>query len=462
MDEHKKREWFKPRFLLPVLAVALAASLAWGYTQYRDRRAWETRAENQYNRSYSELALHVAGLESQLAKAAVSNSSSHQVRLFTDVWRQAYLAQEDIGQLPLASVDLSSTKDFLAKVQSFSFNTLTEINNGNTLSEKQWESLQDFSRQARYVSGELFALQEQILEGAERWLNVDRVGMAATTADISPQLETNKVTKSFMMLEDGLRRLPDPEIEGPLPGFKPEPKGLTGPKIAKEEAGEIALRFLERDGGEYQAEYEGDIKGDFPLYLFRLTEGRGKDGSDDSRLAVSVQGGHVAWMLRERMIEGRELSLEEAAQKAQEFLKKRDYPEMSPVAVEEFRNAAAVSLARKAQDTTVYPELIKVQVALDDGEVLGMEAIPYLTFRDPDRQIPAARHSSEEIQEKLNSHLQIEQIKKAIVLNDRFQEVLCYECDVQLDKQRFLVYMNAMTGEEENIKRVNRQGVEME
>lgn len=462
MDEQRNREWFQPRFLLPVLAVALVTSLAWGYTQYRDKRAWETRAENQYNRSFSELALHVAGLESQLAKAAVSNSPSHLVRMLTDVWRQAYLAQEDIGQLPLASVDLSSTKNFLARVQSFSFNTLIELNSGKTLSEEEWKNLRDFYKQARYVSQELFGLQEQILEGAERWLNVDRVDMATTRTDISQKLATNKVTKSFTMLEDGLRRLPEPEIEGPLPGFKPEPKGLTGPKIGKEEAQEIALRFLERDGGEYQAEYEGEIKGDMPLYLFRLTEGRRKDGSADSRLAVSVQGGHVAWMLKERMSDEKELSLEEAAQKAQEFLKKRDYPEMSPVAVEDYRNMAAVSLARETQDTTVYPELIKVKVALDNGEVLGMEAVPYLTFRDPNRQIPAARLSSEEIKGKLNPHLRIAQIKKAIVLNDRFQEVLCYECDVELDKQRFLVYMNAQTGEEENIKRVDRHGVEMD
>ncbi len=462
MDEERRREWFQPRFLLPVLAVALVMSLAWGYTQYREKRAWETRAENQYNRSFSELALHVAGLESQLAKAAVSNSPSHLVRLLTDVWRQAYLAQEDIGQLPLASVDLSRTKNFLARVQSFSFNTLLEIDSGKTLPEDKWENLRDFYRQARYVTEELFALQERILEDGERWLNVDRVDMAAARTDLSRRLEANKVTKSFTMLEDGLRRLPEPEIEGPLPGFKPEPKGLTGLKIGKEEAREIALRFLERDGGEYQAEYEGEIKGEMPLYLFRLTEARRKDGSAPSRLAVSVQGGHVAWMLKERMCEEKELSLEEAAQKAREFLKKRDYPEMTPVAVEEYRNVAAVSLAREAQDTLIYPELIKVKVALDNGEVLGMEAVPYLTFRDQDRQIPAARLSLEEIKKKLNPHLRVAQIKKAIVLNDRFQEILCYECDVELDKQRFLVYINARTGEEENIKRVDRHGVETE
>ncbi|NLZ44033.1 MAG: hypothetical protein GX894_04175, partial [Clostridia bacterium] len=58
MDERREGR-FRLHFLVPVLAVALLASIAWGYTQYRARRAWEVRAENQYNRSFSELALHV-------------------------------------------------------------------------------------------------------------------------------------------------------------------------------------------------------------------------------------------------------------------------------------------------------------------------------------------------------------------------------------------------------------------
>lgn len=128
-------------------------------------------------------------------------------------------------------------------MQSFSFGMLSEVGQGKAMSDEKWKTLQGLHRQARYLSGELFALQERILEGAERWLSVDRVNMGAMTADLSQRLETNKVTKSFMMMEDGLRRLPEPEIEGTPAGFQPEPKGLTGPRVAMEEARKIALRF---------------------------------------------------------------------------------------------------------------------------------------------------------------------------------------------------------------------------
>ena len=218
------------------------------------------------------------------------------------------------------------------------------------------------------------------------------------------------------------------------------------------------------DGGEYQADYDGEIKGKFPLYLFNLKREGGERGrgAEAARLAVSVKGGHVAWMLRERMVPARELSLEEAAEKAREFLRKREYPEMVPISIEEFRNAAIISLARKSGETIIQPETIKVQVALDNGEILGMEAIPYLTFRDPERKLPSPRLTPAEARKKLHPRLRVEGVKRVVILNDRFQETLCYECDAYLDNERFLIYINALTGEEENIKRVDRRGVELD
>src|SRR5690606_7078741 len=119
---------FRTRIIIPLLAVALVASLAWGFTQFRARRNWEIRAENQYNRSFSELSIHVGELENKLAEALASNSRPHLVKTFSDIWRQAYLSQEDLGQLPLTSVELSKTKEFLAKVGAFAHNIVAKLN----------------------------------------------------------------------------------------------------------------------------------------------------------------------------------------------------------------------------------------------------------------------------------------------------------------------------------------------
>src|SRR5690554_3660826 len=466
MEEHVEKRT-TGRYLLPLLAIALVVSLVWGYTQFRSKRSWETRAENQYNRSFSELALHVGDLEDQLAKAMVSNSPEKLREYFTDIWRQAQASQEDIGQLPLAAVELTRTKNFLATVAAFCHNEAAQelSGEGGVLTEKDWKTVSNLHNQATYLSRQLVDLQERVLEGEEKWLNVDQIDMVSMVTDVSERLNTNNVTKGFMMLEDGFKRLPEADFEGNLLNFKPTPKGLTGAKVNLEQAREKAIRFVEQDGERYRAVYEGQSKGDMPVYMFRLT--KGDEGNNPrqtgpvTRIAISVKGGHPVWMLTEREIEQADLSLEEAGQKCQAYLKKQGYPETEVMAMETFRSMAVLDLAAKTGDIVVQPDLIKCKAALDNGEILGVDAIAYLTFRDSNREIPEARVTLEEVRKKLNPHLKIETIKKTVILNDQFKETLCYEVDGTLEDSRYLVYINALNGEEERIKRVNQYGVEI-
>ncbi|HEY8345505.1 MAG TPA: germination protein YpeB [Bacillota bacterium] len=456
------------RYTIPLLVMALIVSLAWGYTQFRAKRSWEIRAENQYNRSFSELALHVGDLRDQLGKAMVSNSPKKLREYFTDIWRQANFSQEDIGQLPLAAVELSRTKNFLATVAAFCYRQATREFQGETgaMEEKDWKTLASLHHQATYLSQQLTDLQERVLEGEERWLDVDRIDMASMAADVSERLNTNNVTKGFMMLEDGFKRLPEADIEGNLLNFKPTPKGLIGPKVNVEQARETALRLAELDGEAYRAVYEGQSKGDFPVYMFRLTkreeaEKNRRTAAPVLRMAMSMQGGHLVWLLKERDVDRAGLSLEEGAKRCQEYLEKRGFPNMEVIAVEEFRNTAMVSLAAKEGDTVVQPDLIKCKVALDNGEIIGVDTIAYLTFHDPNRRIPQPRLTQDEVRKKVNPHLKIDTIEKVVILNDQFKETLCYEVGGTLEKNRYLVYINALTGEEERIKQVDQYGNEV-
>ncbi len=465
---------FRSRVTIPLLTVALVASLVWGFTQFRARRNWEIRAENQYNRSFSELSIHVGELENKLAEALVSNSRPHLVKTFSDIWRQAYLSQEDLGQLPLTSVELSRTKEFLAKVGAFSHSIVTKLNqNTNSaavpaatgesvqyLSDRDWETLNALHQQARYLADQLVDLQESILEADERWLPVDRLSTAALAADVSDRLETNKITKSFMMMEDGFKRLPDPEMEGNLLSIKPVPKGITGAEISQEQGREIASSFVNKEDPRYEVAYDEKINGDHPLYLYTLKkkDNKGKAAAS-GRLAVTVKGGHVAWMLKERSVAEQNLSLDEAKEAARKYMESRGYRGLTPVGAEEYRNVAVVSLCSQSGETVIYPEMIKVQVALDDGEIMGVETMSYLTFHDPQRRISTPGLSVAAARSRLNKRFNVESIKEAIILNDQYQEVLTYECVGRIGQNRYRVYLNADTGEEERIQRIDEEGV---
>lgn len=451
------------RWIVPVLSLALVGSLVWGVQQFQARRGWEIRTENQYNRAFTELTTHVDGLESQLAKAMVSNSPTALRRYFSDIWQQANMSQNDLGQLPITAVEMANTKNFLASVGAYTYDMVVGRDiQQNPLTEKEWQTLRNLQRRARFISGQLYGLQEEMLEGTERWLNVDRAdGRGFTTAvNQTRQPQTNKVTKSFIMLEDGLKRLPDPGIEGNVLNFKEIPRGVTGEPITVEQGRGIARRIVPNGAG-MRVRYDGRVEGDLPTFMYTLTPQNRRNASP-TRVAVSVKGGHLAWMLKERAIGELRLDLDEARRRASAFVASRGYPKMTPVSAESVDGISVVSLACVCDDYVVYPSLVKVQVAMDTGEILGVEAVPYLTFHQSGKTYSEPRVSQAEARKKINSHFKVESLRPAVILNNRFKEVTCWEAVGTVNGERFRVYINAANGQEEKIQRINENGVEIE
>lgn len=114
-------------------------------------------------------------------------------------------------------------------------------------------------------------------------------------------------------------------------------------------------------------------------------------------------------------------------------------------------NILTINYAYVENEIMMYPDLIKVKIALDDGEILGMEATGYLNnhvIRDLTENIV----SEEEASATLNSNLEILNVSMAVIpLEDENIEVYCYEFKGKVENKEFLVYINAETGEEEEI-----------
>ena len=101
-------------------------------------------------------------------------------------------------------------------------------------------------------------------------------------------------------------------------------------------------------------------------------------------------------------------------------------------------------------DVVMYPDLIKVKVALDNGEVLGMETTGYLN-NHTQRDIAKVKITKEEAKKNLNKQLIIESEELAVIPTEWKTEILCYEFKGKVDDKEFLVYINAENGREEDI-----------
>ena len=96
-----------------------------------------------------------------------------------------------------------------------------------------------------------------------------------------------------------------------------------------------------------------------------------------------------------RQVDKSEISEEQARTFAENFLKSRGIKNMVPTYTLKEGNTLTVSFAYKEGDVIVYPDLIKVLVALDNGQILTYDALGYL-MSHRERDLPQPKISISE------------------------------------------------------------------
>ena len=109
-----------------------------------------------------------------------------------------------------------------------------------------------------------------------------------------------------------------------------------------------------------------------------------------------------------------------------------------------------INYAYTQNDVVMYPDLIKLKIALDNGEVLGIETTGYLNSHQ-ERSLATPKISIEEANKNLNKNLEIISEGLAVIPTEWKTEIQCYEFKGKVDDTEFLVYINSENGREEDI-----------
>lgn len=144
------------------------------------------------------------------------------------------------------------------------------------------------------------------------------------------------------------------------------------------------------------------------------------------------------------------ISSEDANKKGIEFLEQKGFKNMKETYFLKQEGVMTINYAYSQEGVIAYPDLIKVKVALDNGEVLGIETTGYLN-NHTQRDVSNIKISREEAKKNLNKNLEIQSEGMAIIPTEWKTELLCYEFKGKVDDREFLVYINAENGREEDI-----------
>ena len=224
-----------------------------------------------------------------------------------------------------------------------------------------------------------------------------------------------------------------------------EKVGLTGENISEEDAKNKATELFNNQDIKEINSY-GKSEGDITSYDFGITF------NDDSIATVSIseKGGHVIYMDKNREVSAEVISQEEADKKAKEYLEQKEFKNMKETYYLKQSGIVTINYAYVQDDVIMYPDLIKVKVALDNGEILGIETTGYLNSHT-ERKLEEPKVTVEKAKESLNKDLTIESEELAVIPTEWKDEVLCWEFEGNIDGLDFIVYVNCKTGKEEDI-----------
>lgn len=446
--KNKLIDWknrLKDRHMLSIIVVLFTIIIIMGIIIYKKQAEYRQASENQYNMAFYELVDYVQNVETYLAKSLISSSAEHGAETLTHVWREANLAQAYLSRLPIDSVELEKTAKFLNQVSDYSYSLSRKNINDEELTEEDLSNLEELHGYSVELENTLNQLSADINEGRIKWDELTKKGTVAFAQEVS-----NISKSSFSNIEENFHEYSGLIYDGAFSEHMTSDtkKGLTGDNIDEEKAKQIAIDFIGQDRVQEISSNGKSENTDIITYDFSVKVNN--ENEENMNISITEKGGHVLLMNYNRNVEAETISQDRANELGINFLKSKGIENMKETYFLKQDGIITINYAYTQNDVVIYPDLIKLKIALDNGEIMGIETKGYLNSHE-ERNIGEVKVSKETAKETLNKNLEIKSENLAIIPTEWKTEVLCWEFKGTVDDTDFLVYINAETGKEEDI-----------
>ncbi len=431
--------------MLTLVSTLVIIIIALGIYAYRKSIDYQRLAENSYNHAFYQLIEYMDDTEKLLAKSTISYSSEHATETFSNINKETALAQAYLSRLPIETQELENTQKFLHQVGDYCYTLSKKTVKGEELSQEELDNLTQLHQYSVNLRNVLYQLEEDLYSSTIRWGDLEDVGSRVFSRE-----DETLTQSSFSNIEDELHQYSGLIYDGAYSeGLdNTEMKGLTGEDINQEKAESIAREFIGNDKIEGINFTEESQNANIQCYNFNVNT---KNEDENYSISVSKKGGHVVSMNCDRQVGDEAISPEDAVNKGKEFLQNREYKNMKETYYMKENGILTVNYAYMQDNVIMYPDLIKIKIALDNGEILGLESTRYLNCHQDNRELSDVKITEEKAKELINPKLEITGTNLAIIPTEWNTEIMCWEITGKTEENDFLVYINVETGEEEDI-----------
>ena len=416
--------------LLTAVFVALSASL--------EARRVARALEDSYAQRVLEAQEHLQAIGLKLAKAPVAAGVETQVELLCGVSRQADGVVGGLSALPLSHAAMSDTVKFCNQLSEYAMVLALQAASGAGLSADEWRRLSELQSQCALLTGQFATAREEMMAQSLSLGAEGNVFYAQPAQDARP----------LEQVADGDHGMDYPSMiyDGAFSDARHfgAPKALGEERIDQRQAMEIARTFVGEERVN-RTEAAPDGGGTLASYGVMLVLNDGVVLNAE----VTRQGGKMLWMVPEHADFEPVLTLEECAGAARDFLLDRGYGEMEDNHYQVYDGLAVINFVAVQDGVLLYPDLVKVQVRMDTGEVVGLEANNYLMNHTLRTGLSPALTAQEALG-RVNPRLDAGQARLCVI-PFREGERLCYEVPGRYEGREYRVYIDAVTGEEAEV-----------
>ena len=431
------------KHILPIIIGALMIAIGTlSYFLYQNMNKTKIANENNYNRNLYELMNYVQNVETYLAKSTISSSSTHAAETLTYLWREANLAETYLSNLPVQSQELENTAKFLNQVSDYSYSLSRKNIKGEELTDEEFSNLEDLHTYSLYLEDTLNQLVWDLENGSISWKQLAQSEKAQFSQSVSSNIDI------FSTLEENFHEYSGLIYDGAFSDHMTasESKMIIGSEVSEEEAKNKVREYMNNQNIIEINTIEQSQNTNIPAYNFFVKT----EQNENYAIDISKKGCYVIYSNCNRDVGDQIWSYEDANKKGQEFLDRIGIKNMQVTYYLNESGILTINYAYNQNDVIIYPDLIKVKVALDNGEILGFESTGYLN-NHIERTIDRNIISKNQAKKTLNKNLNIKSEGLAIIPTEYKTEILCYEFKGIIENREFIVYINAKTGEEEDI-----------
>ena len=442
MNIKKIKEKYLCTITIIVVVIAICA-IALACKNYKD---YETVKKNKYNMAFFEVVDYMENVESYLAKSLITKEAAASSENLILVWRETNLAGSFLAQIPVSTEGLSKTQKFLNQASEYTYSLFRKNAKGDNLTDEELDKLNELHDYSMEVKNTLNQLSEDI--NAER-LNWDDLDFNVSTMF---EKETSNISKDgFDTIEHNFEQYDGLIYDGAYSEhiINDAQKGLTGNDINEDEAMKIAEEFVKNNNISEVTSGGLSQNGNIECYSFNVV--LNNQEKSNMEIAISKKGGHIVFTNYNRTIGEEVISDEDADNYAKKFLETEDYKNLEKTYYTKQAGIMTINYAAMQDDVIIYPDLIKVKVALDNGDILGIETTGYLNNHENRNLSTANIISKEKAKVNINKNIKIEGERLAVIPTEFKTEIFCWEFRGKVNDRDFLIYVNVKTGKIENI-----------